>query len=224
LNQKGIVMKRRQFTSLGSTALASALLSYWPASQAQPTAFKAGTDYLALSKTLPTESAKGKIEVLEFFWYNCPHCNAFEPTLSAWSKKLPKDVELRRVPVRFRETFEPQQRAYYVLEALGKVEELHAKMFAAIHIEKQTLEKQDALVAWAEKNGIPAAKFTGLFNSFSVVSKARRAAQLQEQFKVEGVPALGIGGRFYVDGSLSGSMERALQITDFLVNEIRKGR
>ena len=217
-------MKRRQFTSLGSTALASALLSHWPASQAQPTAFKAGTDYLALSKTLPTESAKGKIEVLEFFWYNCPHCNAFEPTLSAWSKKLPKDVELRRVPVRFRETFEPQQRAYYVLEALGKVEELHAKMFAAIHIEKQTLEKQDALVAWAEKNGIPAAKFTGLFNSFSVVSKARRAAQLQEQFKVEGVPALGIGGRFYVDGSLSGSMERALQITDFLVNEIRKGR
>ena len=217
-------MKRRQFTSLGTTALAGAMLGHLPASLAQPAAFKAGTDYMVLSKALPTEATKGKIEVLEFFWYNCPHCNAFEPSLSAWSKKLPKDVELRRVPVRFRETFEGQQRAYYVLEALGKVEELQAKMFAAIHVEKQTLEKQDALVVWAEKNGIPAAKFNELFNSFSVVSKARRAAQLQEQFKVEGVPALGIGGRFYVDGSLAGSMERALQITDFLIGEIRKGR
>ena len=217
-------MKRRQFTSLGTTALAGALLGQMPAALAQPATFKAGTDYIVLSKALPTEATKGKIEVLEFFWYNCPHCNAFEPSLSAWSKKLPKDVELRRVPVRFRETFEAQQRAYYVLEALGKVEELQSKMFAAIHVEKQTLEKQDALVAWAEKNGIPAAKFNELFNSFSVVSKARRAAQLQEQFKVEGVPALGIGGRFYVDGSLAGSMERALQITDFLIGEIRKGR
>jgi thiol:disulfide interchange protein DsbA len=217
-------MKRRQFTSLGTTTLAGAVLGHLPASLAQPLAFKAGTDYLVLSKALPTKATKGKIEVLEFFWYNCPHCNAFEPSLSAWGKKLPKDVELRRVPVRFRETFEAQQRAYYVLEALGKVEELQSKMFAAIHVEKQTLEKQDALVAWAEKNGIPAAKFNELFNSFSVVSKARRAAQLQEQFKVEGVPALGIGGRFYVDGSLAGSMERALQITDFLLSEIRKGR
>jgi thiol:disulfide interchange protein DsbA len=217
-------MKRRQFTSLGTTTLAGAMLGHLPATLAQPLAFKAGTDYIVLSKTLPTEATKGKIEVLEFFWYNCPHCNAFEPVLSAWGKKLPKDVELRRVPVRFRETFEAQQRAYYVLEALGKVEELQSKMFAAIHAEKQTLEKQDALVAWAEKNGIPAAKFNELFNSFSVVSKARRAAQLQEQFKVEGVPALGIGGRFYVDGSLAGSMERALQITDFLLSEIRKGR
>jgi thiol:disulfide interchange protein DsbA len=161
---------------------------------------------------------------LEFFWYNCPHCNAFEPTLSAWGKKLPKDVKLKRVPVRFRDTFEAQQRAYYVLETLGKVEALQGKLFAAIHVEKQSLDKAEALTAWAEKNGIPAAKFTELFNSFSVVGKARRAAQLQEQYKVEGVPALGIGGRFYVDGSLAGSMERALQITDFLLNEIRKGR
>jgi len=219
-----MVTKRRQFNALSAASVDGAWLSPWQASLAQPAAFKAGTDYIVLSKALPTEATKGKIEVLEFFWYNCPHCNAFEPALSAWSKKLPKDVELRRVPVRFRETFEAQQRAYYVLEALGKVEELQAKMFAAIHVEKQTLEKKDALVAGAEKNGIPAAKFNELFNSFSVVSKARRAAQLQEQFKGEGVPALGIGARFYVDGSLAGSMERALQITDFLIGEIRKGR
>ncbi len=217
-------MKRRQFTAAASATLASALYAPWQSALAQPTSFKAGTDYVVLSKALTTDAPKGKVEVLEFFWYNCPHCNAFEPALSAWSKKLPKDVEFKRVPVRFRDSFEAQQRAYYVLDALGKVEELQSKMFAAIHVEKQSLDKLDALTVWAEKNGIPAAKFTELFNSFSVVGKAKRAAQLQEQFKVEGVPALGIGGRFYVDGSLAGSMERALQITDFLINEIRKGR
>jgi len=153
-------MQRRQFNALTTGALASVMLNPWQQALAQGAAFKAGTDYMALPKPLPTDVAKGKIEVLEFFWYNCPHCNAFEPALSAWSKKLPKDVELKRVPVRFREDFEAQQRAYYVLEALGKV---------------------------------------------------------------EGVPALGVGGRFYVDGSLAGSMERALQVTDFLLGEIRKG-
>jgi thiol:disulfide interchange protein DsbA len=213
-------MQRRTFSALTVGALSSLSLS--PAfSQA---GFKEGTDYFKLGQAVPTEAGKGRVEVLEFFWYNCPHCNAFEPTLSAWSKKLPKDIELKRVPVRFRAEFEPQQRAYYVLEALGKVEELQAKMFAAIHTEHQTLTTLEALLGWAEKNGIPKKQFTDLFNSFSVIGKARRAAQLQEQFKVEGVPALGVAGRFYVDGSLAGSMERALQIVDFLVAEVRKGR
>ena len=214
-------MKRREFSALSLSALGGLALN--PA-LAQNAGFKEGTDYLTLKNRVPTEVGKGKIEVLEFFWYNCPHCNAFEPALSAWSKKLPKDVELKRVPVRFREDFEPQQRAFYVLEALGKVEELQAKMFAAIHVEKQNLGKLDALLVWAEKNGIPPKQFSDLYNSFTIIGKARRAAQLQELFKVEGVPALGIGGRFYVDGTLAGSMERALQIADFLTSEIRKGR
>jgi thiol:disulfide interchange protein DsbA len=214
-------MQRREFTVLSLSTVAS--LTVMPA-LAQAPAFKEGTDYLPLKNRVATDVGKGKIEVLEFFWYNCPHCNAFEPSLSAWSKKLPKDVVLKRVPVRFREDFEPQQRAYYVLEALGKVEELQGKMFAAIHVEKQNLAKLENLVVWGEKNGIPAKQFTDLYNSFTVIGKARQAAKLQEEFKVEGVPALGIGGRYYVDGSLAGNMERALQIADFLTGEIRKGR
>jgi thiol:disulfide interchange protein DsbA len=213
-------MQRRTFSALTLGALSSLPLTPTLAQAS----FKEGTDYYKLSQAVPTEAAKGRIEVLEFFWYNCPHCNVFEPTLSAWGKKLPKDVELKRVPVRFRAEFEPQQRAYYVLEALGKVEELQTKMFAAIHTERQTLTTLEPLLAWAEKNGIPKKQFTDLYNSFSVIGKARRAAQLQEQFKVEGVPALGVAGRFYVDGSLAGSMERALQIVDFLLGEVRKGR
>lgn len=214
-------MQRREFNALSLSTLAS--LTAVPA-WSQAAAFKEGTDYLPLKNRVATDVGKGKIEVLEFFWYNCPHCNAFEPTLSAWSKKLPKDIVLKRVPVKFREDFEPQQRAYYVLEALGKVEVLQSKMFSAIHVEKQNLAKLDNLLVWAEKNGIPSKQFTDLYNSFSVIGKARQAAKLQEEFKVEGVPALGIGGRYYVDGSLAGSMERALQIADFLTAEIRKGR
>ena len=214
-------MQRREFNALSLSALAS--LSAAPA-WSQTAAFKEGTDYLPLKNRVATDVGKGKIEVLEFFWYNCPHCNMFEPTLSAWSKKLPKDIVLKRVPVKFREDFEPQQRAYFVLEALGKVEELQSKMFSAIHVEKQNLAKLDNLLVWAEKNGIPSKQFADLYNSFSVIGKARQAAKLQEEFKVEGVPALGIGGRYYVDGSLAGSMERALQIADFLTSEIRKGR
>ena len=213
-------MQRRTFSALTLGSLSS--MSFAPA--IAQSGFKEGADYFKLSQAVPTEAAKGRIEVLEFFWYNCPHCNAFEPTLSAWSKKLPKDIELKRVPVRFRTEFEPQQRAYYVLEALGKVEKLQSKMFAAIHTERQTLTTLEPLLVWAEKNGIPKKQFTDLYNSFTVIGKARRAAQLQEQFKVEGVPALGVAGRFYVDGSLAGSMERALQIVDFLLGEVRKGR
>ena len=217
-------MKRRQFTALASSSVAGSLFLPWQSALSQSAGFKAGTDYMVLSKPITTDAAKGKVEVLEFFWYNCPHCNSFEPTLSAWSKKLPKDVEVKRVPVRFRAEFEPQQRAYYVLEALGKVEELQGKMFAAIHTERQTLTTLEPLLGWAEKNGIPKKQFTDLYNSFTVIGKARRAAQLQEQFKVEGVPALGVAGRFYVDGSLAGSMDRALQVVDFLLGEVRKGR
>ena len=217
-------MKRRQFTALASSSVAGSFFLPWQSALSQSAGFKAGTDYLVLSKPITTDAAKGKVEVLEFFWYNCPHCNSFEPKLSAWSKKLPKDVEVKRVPVRFRAEFEPQQRAYYVLEALGKVEELQGKMFAAIHTERQTLTTLEPLLGWAEKNGIPKKQFTDLYNSFTVIGKARRAAQLQEQFKVEGVPALCVAGRFYVDGSLAGSMERALQVVDFLLGEVRKGR
>lgn len=192
--------------------------------QGPSTAITEGIDYLSLDKRVPTESAKGKIEVIEFFWYSCPHCNAFEPRFENWLKNVPKDVEVKRVPVKFRDDFEPQQRMYYVLEALGKIESHHGLVFRAIHTERQNLSGAEALATWAEKNGIPKAKFMELYNSFAVVTKAKRAAQLQDAFKVQGVPALGINGRFYTDGSLAGSMEKALQVTEFLLGEIRKGR
>jgi thiol:disulfide interchange protein DsbA len=107
---------------------------------------------------------------------------------------------------------------------LGLVEAMHGKLFNAIHTEKQNLTSGQALAAWAGKNGLAEQKFLDTFNSFGVATKARRATQLQEAFKVQGVPAIGVAGRFYTDGSLAGSMERALQVTDYLMGEVRRGR
>jgi protein dithiol oxidoreductase (disulfide-forming) len=219
-------MKRRDFSlaAIGAAAVTGLPL----AAQAQgPTAAKKpveGTDYLSLDKRVPTDVGAGKIELIEFFWYSCPHCNAFEPQFAAWKKAAPKDVVVQRVPVRFRDDFEPQQRAYYVFESLNMVDVMHGKLFHAIHTERQQLNSAQALAAWADKNGLPEKKFIETYNSFGVASKARRATQLQEAFKVQGVPALGIAGRFYTDGSLTQTMDRALQVADYLIGEVRRGR
>jgi thiol:disulfide interchange protein DsbA len=133
-------------------------------------------------------------------------------------------VVVRRVPVRFRDDFEPQQRMFYTLEAMGKLEALHVKLFTAVHGDKQKLDTFDTLSAWAVKNGLDKAKFTEVFNSFGVATKARRATQLQEAFKVQGVPSLGVAGRFYTDGTLASSMESALTVTEYLIGQVRKGR
>jgi protein dithiol oxidoreductase (disulfide-forming) len=166
----------------------------------------------------------GKIEVVEFFWYSCSHCNAFEPTLEQWAKKLPKDVVFRRAPVAFRADFAPQQRLYFALEAMGLVEKLHAKVFAAIHVEKINLDKGEAITEWVGRQGVDKARFLEQYNSFSVVTKAGKASQLQNAYKVEGVPSFGVAGRYYTDGTKAGNMERALQVVDYLVGQVRSGR
>ena len=218
-------MQRREFSQAALAAASAGTLAALPLGvQAQGKPPAEGKDYLLLSKPAPSEAPAGQIEVVEFFWYSCPHCNEFEPQLEAWAAKAPKDVSLRRVPVSFRPDFEPQQRLYYVLEALGKVAAVHKKVFYAIHVEKQTLNTADLVTAWAQKQGIDKAKFTELYNSFPVNMKARKATQLQEAFMVDGVPALGVDGRYYTSGSLAGNMARALTVTDHLLTLARSSK
>jgi thiol:disulfide interchange protein DsbA len=214
-------MKRREFSAAAGGLAGLAALGLPGLAMAQAK-FQEGKDYRALDKRVPTDAPAGKIEVIEFFWYSCPHCNAFEPMLNAWLKRLPPDVYFHRVPVAFRDDFVPQQRLYYTLEAMGKVDELHDKVFEAIHVRHEPTNREETIVAWAQKNGLDAAKFKELYNSFSVQAKARRAKQLQDAYSVDGVPALGIAGRWYTDGELTGGMARALQVVDSLVAEARK--
>jgi protein dithiol oxidoreductase (disulfide-forming) len=212
-------MKRREFTA--SLLAATAAVGTTTLSQAQGTPAE-GKHYVKLSQPLPAAGG-GKIEVVEFFWYGCPHCNDFEPMLEAWVKKLPADVLFRRVPVAFRdEPFGAHQRIFYALEAMNQVEAMHRKVFYAIHNDRQRLDKPADISAFMAKNGLDGAKFLDVFNSFSVQTKARQAKQLSESYKIDGVPALGIQGRFYTSGTLAGSTDRALQVTDFLVQQVRK--
>ena len=212
-------MQRREF----SLAAAASLAVLTSAAQAQGKPPQEGSDYVLLDKRAPVEAPAGKVEVVEFFWYACPHCNRFEPALEEWIKKAPKDVVVRRVPVSFRADFEPQQRLFYVLEAMNKVETLQKKVFYAIHVEKQALNTAELVADWAEKQGIDRAKFIESYSSFSVTTKARKATQLQDAYKIDGVPALGVAGRFYTSGTLAQTMERALMVTDHLIIQARKG-
>ena len=216
-------MKRREFSAAAAGTLGAAALGLPGLAFAQRPP-QEGKDYRVLDKRAPVEAPAGKIEVVEFFWYSCPHCNAFEPRLDAWTKKfLPQDAVFRRVPVAFRDDFVPQQRLYYTLEAMGKVDELHGKVFEEIHRNSRPTNREESILAFAEKNGLDRAKFQEHYNSFSVSTKARRAKQLQDQYEVDGVPAMGVAGRYYTDATLAGSMGRALEVVDFLIAAARKG-
>jgi thiol:disulfide interchange protein DsbA len=215
-------MNRRDFSAqVVSLGLGTAALSMGLPAQAQGGPVE-GTHYVRLGTQVPVSAPPGKIEVIEFFWYGCPHCNAFEPALDAWQKKLPADIAFRRVPVAFREIYAPQQQIFYALEAMGKVDAMHRRVFYAIHSDRQRLEKVDEIAAFMEKNGIDKAKFLEVFNSFSVQTKAKQATRLAEGYKIDGVPAMGIHGRFFTSGTLAGSPEKALVVTEFLVQTLRK--
>lgn len=213
-------MLRRQFSLYAGLAGAG----LWaPGVWAQGRPPVNGVDFLTLDKPAQTEGIQGKIDVVEFFWYSCPHCNSFEPQLEAWLAKLPRNVNFRRVPVMFRPSFEPQQRLFYALEAMGLLPALHRKVFSAIHEERQSLDTADQIAAWVARQGVDRAKFTEQFNAFPVVTKVRRATQLQEQYKVDGVPSMGVAGRFFTSGSLAGNMPRVLQVVDHLVAQASRG-
>lgn len=184
-----------------------------------------GTNYVKLGQAAPVASPAGKIEIVEFFWYGCPHCYHFEPSLNAWIGKLPADVAFRRAPVAFRENpFGMHQRIYYALEAMGLLSSLHGKVFHAIHEEGLKLDKPDLIADFVAKNGVDRAKFLSVFDSFAVQTKCRQARTLAEAYKIDGVPAIGIGGQFLTSISLNGTPEKTLVTVDFLVNRLRKGK
>lgn len=218
-------MKRREFSlSVATTATATALnLPLAAPALAQARQFKEGKDYVKLAKPVASEAPAGKVEVIEFFWYSCPHCNVFEPSFEAWVKTAPKDLLVHRVPVAFNASFVPQQKLYYALEGMGKLPELHTKVFRAVHVERQALNKDDLIFDWIAKQGVDLAKFKEVYGSFTVANQVRKASQLQEAYQVEGVPSMGVAGRYYTDGTMAGNMQNVLQVVEYLAGLVRKG-
>lgn len=218
-----------RFFSRFSRLLAAASLSFVAfAAGASPANPVNGVDYRTLDKAQPTESGK-KVEVIEFFWYACPHCNAFEPSLEAWVKKERNNIAFKRVPVAFRDSFIPQQKLYYALEAMGKLEELHPKIFHAIHVEHKSLDTDAAITDFVVKQGVDKNKFLELYNSFGVQTKVRRARQLQVDYNIDGVPTVAINGRYMTSPSIVGASignqseaalhAATLQVMSWLVNK-----
>ncbi len=194
-------------------------------SVATPTEPIEGAEYQRLQNAQPTDTGK-KVEVLEFFWYNCPHCFAFEPSLTEWVKKRGDSIVFRRVPVGFRDSFVPQQKLYYTLEAMNRMD-VHKQVFDAIHVARQKLDKEDAILEFIEKHGVDRKKFLEIYGSFSVQSKVNRVRQLQETYRIEGVPTVVIDGQYITSPSIVGQTMRGapeqamnaatLQVMDALV-------
>ncbi len=188
-------------------------------SQTRP--IEEGFDYRVLPVAQAIE-AKGKIEVLEFFWYGCPHCHDFEPELSAWIKKQAKDVVVKKVPVAFRDELLPHSQLFYALESLGK-SDLHAKVMEAIHVGKKKLLAEAEITDWVASQGVDRQSFLKAFKSFTVISKARSANQIAQAYRIDGVPSVAVQGRYMTSPSIAGgSKARAIQAMDFLVNKARK--
>lgn len=216
-------MNRRDFSAqlLGTAAASMALGSFAPAALAQAGAPVEGTHFIRVEPAVPS-TVPNKIEVLEFFSYGCPHCSAFEPSIEGWAKRLPADVAFQRVPVPFLANAENFMRTYYALETMGQVNALQRKVFAAIHVERQRLDKPADIVALVNANGVDGAKFLDVFNSFSVASSVTRAKKLAATYKLESVPAIAVQGRYLTSPAQAGGPEQALALTDILIQRVRK--
>ena len=215
-------MKRRVFstTLLGAGAAALALPAFAQTPGGGPVE---GKHFVRLTQPVAANVGAGKIELIQFFWYGCPHCNAFEPTLEAWARQLPAELVFHRVPVAFSaEPFVAHQRIFYALDSLGLVGAMHRKVFYAIHNDRMRLDKPAEISAFMAKNGVDATQFMETFGSFTSQTRLRQANQLVDGYKIDGVPAMGIHGRYYTSGTLAGSNERALAVTDLLVQRLRK--
>jgi len=186
-----------------------------------PIKVEEGFDYRVLPLTQPID-AKGKVEVIEFFWYGCPHCYEFEPELKGWIKRQNKDVVFKKVPIAFREELMPHSQLFYALEALGKGDTLNDKVMFAMHRENKRLLNENEIADWVTAQGVDRNAFLAAYRSFAVLSKARAANQLGNAYRIDGVPTVAVQGKYITSPSIAGSRAKAVNIMDFLVNKVRK--
>ena len=201
--------------------IAAATLSF--AAHAAGAPAVAGKDYTILNVSQPVATGK-KIEVLEFFWYRCPHCAQLEPGLHAWLKKLPQDAQIRRIPALFRDDWMPGAKIYYALQDIGAADKLHAKVFDAYHLDNINLSDEAVLMDWVAKQGVDRTKFEAAYKSFSTQSRATQGGMLARAYNLSGVPSFAIDGKYVTSESMTGSEPRLFEVIDQLIVMARKGR
>jgi thiol:disulfide interchange protein DsbA len=197
-------------------ALAGACLSLGLGLAALPAlAVEAGKDYVEIPPQ-PVET-RTKVEVIEFFWYRCPHCAQLEPDLQAWLKKLPRNVQFKRQPAALNDGWLPLTRAYFALEALGLVDKLHAQVFHAIHDQGIDLNDPDTFFEWAEGKGVNRKRLENAYKSFAVATKASRAKQVAQSYRLSGVPAFVVNGRYVTSAYITGGHPQLFAALDGLI-------
>ncbi|MDX2425334.1 MAG: thiol:disulfide interchange protein DsbA/DsbL [Cycloclasticus sp.] len=185
--------------------------------------FAEGVDYQLIKPAQPTDDP-GRIEVVEIFWYGCPHCSYFEPSLGPWVKAAPKDVNFYRLPAVFNDVWEIHARAYFAAEILNVLDKSHDDLFYALHVERKGLKTVQALAKFYSQYGVDEELFKKTYHSFVVNTKIARSKDMVARYGVNGVPAIVVEGKYLVTGALAKSYENMLKITDYLVEKERRSR
>ncbi|GGE67029.1 thiol:disulfide interchange protein DsbA/DsbL [Massilia psychrophila] len=199
---------------------------------ASPADPKLGAEYVQLGSPQPAQVVGKKVEVIEFFMYHCPHCNVLEPYLAEWVKKQGANINFRRVHMPQTGPKDPEAHLYLTLEAMGKLDDMHVKVFKAIHVDRVRMNTDAVVLDWAVKNGLDKTKFLDAWNSFGVMTKLNRLPSVLNAYKVNSVPTLVVDGRFMtspsvVDAANKGMNEAALskatvQVLDGMVAKVAK--
>ena len=201
-----------------SAALVTASLFGMTAQAAAP--IEAGKQYVQLSSAVPV-AVPGKIEVVELFWYGCPHCYAFEPTINPWVEKLPKDVNFVRIPAMFGGPWDAHGQLFLTLEAMGVERKVHAAVFEAIQKEHKKLLTPEEMADFVATQGIDKDKFLATFNSFAVKGQIAKARELAKKYEISGVPTMIVNGKYRFDLGTAGGPEATLDVADQLIAKER---
>ena len=181
-----------------------------------------GEGWDPIDPPVATSAPEGKVEVLEFFWYGCPHCYHMEPQLEEWLDNKPENVEFVRVPAPLNNQWTPHAQFFYTAEILGLTDKLHNPLFAAIHDKKRKIYDKKSLIDFAVEQGADREKFTEAWNSFGVYVKVQNAKKLGQRYRLDGVPAIGVNGKYLTSGSLAGTYSKMFEIVSQLVAEESK--
>lgn len=183
--------------------------------------YEEGVHYERIVPAQPT-STVDKVEVLEIFWYGCPHCFRFEPYVERWLRKKPENAQFVRLPGVFRPSWEVGARAYYTAQLLGKFDELHKPIFNALHLQKRNLNTEDAMRDFFAENGVDKKDFIKTYNSFAVGTRLRRAKTMTTRYGIQGVPAIIVAGKYRLSARTAGSNAEMLKVINFLVEKESK--
>lgn len=201
-----------------SAALVAASLFGITAQAAEP--IEAGKQYVELSSAVPV-SVPGKIEVVEMFWYGCPHCYAFEPTINPWIAKLPADVHFIRIPAMFGGPWDAHGQLFITLDTMGVEAKVHTAVFDAIQKEHKKLVTPEDMADFVATQGVDKTKFLETFNSFAVKGKIAQYKELAKKYEISGVPTMIVNGKYRFDLGTAGGPEQALAVADQLIAKER---